>query len=288
MPSALPSALIDCQTLSRNLANPSLRLVDASFPAIPDFHAKARIGDAVLFDIEAISDHTNPLPHMLPAAADFAKAVGDLGISNDDDIVIYDQSGMVMAAARAWWMFRVFGHRTVRILNGGMPLWHAQGLPINFAAPKTPAPTTYTAGLESQLVASRQQILGALGNDRVAILDARAEERFTGNGAEFRPGLKAGHIPGSYSLPYHTLIKQPEGSLIDNDPRVTALIQAAPDQIITSCGSGITACVLALALYESGYKNAAVYDGSWSEWALDSLNLPIEQGVGKNFPNERK
>ncbi len=278
------SALIDPRTLHQNLANPSLRLVDASFPAIPDFHAQARIGDAVLFDVEAISDETNPLPHMLPSADNFAAAVDTMGIGNDDEIVIYDQGGMVMAAARVWWMFRVFGHHNVKILNGGMPLWHSLGLPINFAAPASPPPSkNYKATFHPELVANRQQILGLLGNDNVAILDARAPERFTGTGAEMRPGLKAGHIPGSYNLPFQSLIAQPGGTLIENDARIGELVKANPDKIITSCGSGITACVLALALYEAGYKNAAVYDGSWSEWALGALDLPIEQGQGKTF-----
>ena len=278
------SALIDSRTLHQNLANPSLRLLDASFPAIPDFHAQARIGDALLFDVDAISDTTNPLPHMLPSAEVFAAAIGAMGIGNDDEIVIYDQGGMVMAAARAWWMFRVFGHRNVKILNGGMPLWHALGLPINFAPPAPPpAPKEYQAVFHPELVVDRHQILDLLGNDNVAILDARATERFTGTGAELRPGLKAGHIPGSYSLPFQSLIAQPGGTLIENDIRISGLAKSNPQKIITTCGSGITACVLALALYEAGYQNAAVYDGSWSEWALGPLDLPIEQGPGKVF-----
>lgn len=275
------SALISPQELHATFASPSLKLVDASYPAVPDFHAQARIGNAILFDIEAISDPSNPLPHMLPTEADFAAAVGALGIGNDDDVVIYDQSGMAMAAARAWWMFRCFGHKSVRVLNGGMPLWHALGLPIEHAPPETPNSTSYTATFNPKLLASRQTVLGSIDREDIAIIDARGAERFTGNAADIRPGLQSGHIPGSYNIPFPSLIDPETGQLRVNDPRIVAMAQNKDRTLITSCGSGVTACVLALALYESGYENTAVYDGSWSEWATPALNMPIETGPGK-------
>lgn len=275
------SALISPQELHAAFTSPSLKLVDASYPAVPDFHAQARIGDAVLFDIDAISDHSNPLPHMLPSEADFAAAVGELGIGNDDDVVIYDQSGMAMAAARAWWMFRCFGHKSVRVLNGGMPLWHAMGLPIEHATPVTPKAKTYTARFYPALLASRQMVMDSIHRDDVAVIDARGAERFTGDAADIRPGLKAGHIPGSHNIPFPSLMDPGTGQLRVNDPRIAAMARNQNRKLITTCGSGVTACVLALALYESGYENTAVYDGSWSEWATPALNMPIETGPGK-------
>jgi thiosulfate/3-mercaptopyruvate sulfurtransferase len=277
------SALISPQDLYALFASPSLKLVDASYPAVPEFHAQARIGNAVLFDIDAISDQSTPLPHMLPTEADFAAAIGDLGISNEDDVVIYDQSGMAMAAARAWWMFRCFEHKSVRVLNGGMPLWHALGLPIEHTPPKAPEAKTYTATFNPALLASRQTVLGSIARSDVAIIDARGAERFTGTAADIRPGLQSGHIPGSYNIPFPTLIDPGTGQLRVNDPRIATMAQNKDRTVIASCGSGVTACVLALALYESGYENTAVYDGSWSEWATPALNLPIETGPGKNF-----
>lgn len=277
------SALIDPRILHARMDNPDLVLVDASYPAIPEFHAKARIGNAVMFDIDAICDQANPLPHMLPTPDIFAQAVGDLGIGNDDEIVVYDQGGMAMAAARVWWMFRCFGHKNVKVLNGGMPLWHALGYPINMTAPVPPKAKSYTATFNPTLVAHRQDVLDSIGQSDIAILDARGAERFTGATPDKRPGLKTGHIPGSYNIPFTGLLDSGSGILVEGDKRIAALIQTKPKQIITSCGSGVTACVLALALHESGYENAAVYDGSWSEWAQPALDMPIETGPGKQF-----
>jgi len=277
------SALIDPRLLRTRMDNPDLVLVDASYPAIPEFHAKARIGNAVMFDIDAISDQANPLPHMLPAPDFFAQAVGDLGIGNDDEIVVYDQGGMAMAAARVWWMFRCFGHKNVKVLNGGMPLWHALGYPINMTAPVPAKAKPYTARFNPALVTHRQHVVDSIGQADIAILDARGAERFTGATPDKRPGLKTGHIPGSYNIPFTGLLDSGSGILVEGDKRIAALIQTKPKQIITSCGSGVTACILALALHESGYENAAVYDGSWSEWAQPALDLPVEAGPGKQF-----
>lgn len=274
------SALIDPRLLKTRMDDPVLRLVDASYPSIPEFHAQARIGNAVMFDIDAVCDPDSPLPHMLPSPEIFGQAAGNMGIGNDDEVVIYDQGGMAMAAARVWWMFRCFGHKNVRVLNGGMPLWHALGYPINKTAPIPSAAKTYIARFNPSLVASRQSVLDSLHRDDTVILDARAEDRFTGSANDKRPGLKTGHIPGSYNLPFSGLIDSGSGILMPDDPRIAALIKAKPARIITSCGSGVTACVLALALYETGYENAAVYDGSWSEWGQLALDLPVETGPG--------
>jgi thiosulfate/3-mercaptopyruvate sulfurtransferase len=280
------SALIDPRLLRTRMDNPDLVLVDASYPAIPEFHAKARIGNAVMFDIDAICDQANPLPHMLPAPDIFAQAVGDLGIGNDDEIVVYDQGGMAMAAARVWWMFRCFGHKNVKVLNGGMPLWHALGFPVNRAALAPAKAKSYTASFNPALVVHRQHVVDSIDRPGIAIIDARGAERFTGATPDKRPGLKTGHIPGSYNIPFTGLIDPGSGILVEGDKRIAALVESQPQQIITSCGSGVTACVLALALYESGYENAAVYDGSWSEWAQPALGMPVSTGPGKQF-NER-
>ncbi len=272
------SAIIRPADLAQYLNRPDTRIIDATYPADVASFNKMRIGNAAHFDIDAIADRTTPLPHMLPSADDFAAAIGAMGIGNDDMVVVYDRSGMVMAAARAWWMFRCFGHKKIMVLDGGLPAWLTAGQPVTTG---TPAPATtpahYQAQIQPELVCNRQQVMDSLNRDDTLIVDARPQERFSGLAAEPRPGMRVGHIPGSLNIPYPELIDPAIGTLRRNHPQVLALAaQVEIPRIITTCGSGVTACLLALALYEAGRRDAAVYDGSWAEWGSESANMPIE------------
>lgn len=269
------SALITPAALKQRLTRPRVRLVDATYPPDPGFHARARIDDAVIFDIDAIADQTSALPHMLPSAAEFAAAIGALGIGNDDLVVVYDQSGMAMAAARVWWMFRAFGHKDVMVLDGGLPAWHAAGYGLNSNPPAPATPQPYTARFQPALVRSAQQISDTLDDDTTLVIDARSAERFKGLMGEPRPGLRSGHIPGSINIPFADLIDPASFRLRTDHPQILAAASTAPANIVASCGSGVTACVIALALHEAGRSDTAVYDGSWTEWGQESSGWPV-------------
>lgn len=271
------SAVIRPADLAQYLDRPDTRIIDATYPADVASFNKMRIGNAAPFDIDAIADRTTPLPHMLPSADDFAATVGAMGIGNDDMVVVYDRSGMVMAAARAWWMFRCFGHKSVVVLDGGLPAWLAAGYPGTTTSAPAAIPVRYRAQINPELVRDRQQVMDGLSRDDTLIVDARPQERFSGLAAEPRPGMRSGHIPGSLNIPYPELIDPAIGTLRRNHPQVLALAAKVEiPRIITTCGSGVTACLLALALYEAGRRDAAVYDGSWAEWGSESAHMPIE------------
>jgi thiosulfate/3-mercaptopyruvate sulfurtransferase len=230
---------------------------------------------AVFFDIDAIADRTTSLPHMLPSPEAFAAAVGALGIGSGDRVGVYDVRGVV-SAARVWWTFRVFGHEAVAVLDGGLRKWQAEGRPVEHGAPK-PAPRTFTARLRPELVRSLDAMRANLTSRAAQVLDARSAGRFAGTEPEPRPGLRGGHIPGSLNLPYETLYRA-DGTLKAPDELRGAITAAGVDlgrPVVTSCGSGVTASVLALALYLVGRPDAAVYDGSWSEWGSRS-DTPVE------------
>lgn len=272
------SALISPAALEQRLSQPGTRIIDATYPCNPTFFARARIDDAVQFDIDAIADHTTSLPHMLPSAPDFAAAAGALGIGDDDTVVVYDQSGMAMAAARVWWMFRCFGHGSVLVLDGGLPAWQAAGYPLTSGIlPAPPVPKLYSARFRPELVRNARQVREALDTPSSVIIDARPAARFLGLTGEPRPGMKTGHIPGSINIPFPELIHPATGTFNTCHPQVLATITASPANIITSCGSGVTACLLALALHEAGRADAAVYDGSWAEWGRESAEMPVAQ-----------
>jgi len=274
------TALITPQDLHVRLSAPNtIRLIDASYPPRYDMPV---IGNAQAFDIDAVANHDSPLPHTLPSAEDFAAAVGEMGIGNDDEVIVYDQSGMAMAAARVWWMFRVFGHSNVKVLNGGLPLWHKLGLPLHHPAPP-PAPVSYTALLNKDLFVQRDEVLASLDNPSVVIADARPAERFAGSAADIRPGMPSGHIPGSTSLPYGSLLDPTTGMIRETDARIDAILRSSPERIVASCGSGVTAGVIALAFFEAGREDVAIYGGSWAEWGQPGANLPFETGSGKKF-----
>lgn len=264
--------LVSTEWLAENLGKPNVRVVDATFkmpgvlPLPKDDYLAAHIPGAVFFDVDAVSDHSNPLPHMFPTAEQFGRDVGALGIGNDDTVVVYDSGGWV-AGPRAWWMFLSFG-KDVRILNGGLKKWKAEGRKVE-SGEASPKPETFKATFDARRVRSVQQLVANLSSRAEQVIDARANERYQGKVAEPRPGLRSGHIPGSLSLPYNNLFNSATGEMKSLDELRAAFTGAgvkldAP--IVTSCGSGVSAAVLTLALYRLGVENPALYDGSWTEW----------------------
>ena len=272
---------VTTQWLAKHLDDPDVRVVDGTWhmpqarrDARAEFEA-AHIPGAVFFDIDAIADRATSLPHMLPSAAQFAAAVGELGIGNGHRIVVYDVRGVV-SAARVWWTFRTFGHDDVAVLDGGLRKWRAEGRPVESGG-GAPAPVTFTARLRPELVRDVEAMRANVARRTVQVLDARSAGRFAGTEPEPRAGLRGGHIPGSLSLPYETLY-QPDGTLKPPNELRETITAAGVDlgrPVVTTCGSGITASVLALALYLIGRPDVAVYDGSWSEWGSRS-DTPVE------------
>ncbi len=265
--------LLSTDWLATHIGDPGVKIIDASFkmpgvlPLPKDDYLASHIPGAAFFDVDAVSDHSNPLPHMFPSAEQFGRDVGGLGISNDDTVVIYDSGGWV-AAPRAWWMFLSFGHRNVRILDGGLKKWVAEGRKVE-RGEVTPRPAVFKATFDPRRTRSMQQLIANLATHAEQVIDARANDRYQGKVAEPRPGLRSGHIPGSLSLPYNRLFDAATGTMKSLNELRAAFTEAgvkldAP--IVTSCGSGVSAAVLTLALYRLGVENPALYDGSWTEW----------------------
>lgn len=266
--------LVTTQWLADHLNDPRVKVLDASFkmpgilPLPKDDYLASHIPGAVYFDVDAVSDHSNPLPHMFPSAEQFGRDVGGLGVSNGDTVVLYDSGGWV-AAPRAWWMFLSFGYEDVKILNGGLKKWKAEGRPIENGN-VTPKPATFKAAFDAKRVRTMQQMVANVQSQAEQVIDARAADRFEGRVPEPRPGLRPGHIPGSRNLPYGNLIAA-DGTMKPLDDMRAAFAGVGVDlakPIATSCGSGVSAAVLTLALYRLGIENPALYDGSWSEWGV--------------------
>jgi thiosulfate/3-mercaptopyruvate sulfurtransferase len=270
--------------LAARLGAPGLRVVDGSW-YLPDSGRDAaaeylvgHIPGAVFFDLDASSDPGTSLPHMLPSPDAFAARMSALGIASTDELVIYDGSGVNLSAARVWWMFRVFGHERVAVLDGGLGKWAAEHRPVESGAVRLP-PARFVANLNPGLVRSLTAMRANLEHRREQVVDLRSAARFAGNAPEPRPGLRPGHGPGSRNLPFTDLVG-PDGTILPEDELRRRLQAAGIDlsqPIVATCGSGTTACTLLLSLELLGGPDAALYDGSWTEWG-GQLDTPVERG----------
>jgi thiosulfate/3-mercaptopyruvate sulfurtransferase len=278
--------IVETDWLAAHLDAPDLIVFDGSWHlpvtgrnAKAEYH-EAHIADALFFDIDDLSDEKSSLPHMLPSTVKFASRMKKMGVGDGIRIVVYDTEGL-FSAARVWWTFRAMGHEDVAVLNGGLKKWKAEGRPLEDGPPRKRPECHFTPLMNASLVRDMDDIKQVLAKASAQIVDARPAGRFAGSEPEPRPGLRGGHLPGARNVPSQSLLNS-DGTL--KAPAELAKIFARsgidPAQpVITTCGSGVTASILSLALAVLGQTNAAVYDGSWAEWGADN-GLPIETGPG--------
>jgi len=283
---ARSNVLVKPEWVASKLETKGVRLVDASW-CMPnekkdinaDFN-RVRLPGSVLFDIDKICDRNTNLPHMLPSASQFNEQVSKLGISDDDLVIVYDSSGKYVASARVWWTFRVFGHNRVLVLDGGLPKWLEKKLPTISGSEQPHQPGSFTkAQLVPELVKNIDQIKENLAKDEYEVVDARPPDRFLGRAPEPRAGLKSGFIPGTKNVPWVSVLDPSTGSLLPTEDLKNLFQHKGVDinkPLITTCGSGVTASVLSLALQLCD-KESAVYDGSFSEWGNPALDNPVHQ-----------
>jgi thiosulfate/3-mercaptopyruvate sulfurtransferase len=278
----MSAILVSPEWLKERLSKPGVKVVDGSWylPAEKrdpkaEFLA-GHIPGAVHFDIDAIADRATDLPHMLPSESEFAAAVGALGLSERDTIVVYDGAGL-FSAPRVWWTLKAFGAEDVRVLDGGLPEWKRLGYPLE-AGEANPAPSNFVARLNSQAATDFTGVTTALKSNAATVVDARSAPRFRGEEAEPRLGVAPGHIPGSLNLHYAKLV---DAGRLASPESVRKLFEDAgadlSKPIVTTCGSGVTAALLAFALARAGKDDVAVYDGSWAEWG-SRPDAPIATG----------
>lgn len=272
--------LLSTAWLAEHLGEPDLRVLDASWflPGVGRDpraeYAQAHIPGAAFFDIDEIADPDSSLPHMLPTPAAFEAHMARLGVASGDRVVIYDAGGLA-PSARAWWMLRAMGHEAVTVLDGGLPKWLAESLPID-ADPSTPSSGAFYARPAPELVRDLDAVRQAIAEKR-QVVDARPAARFRGEAPEPRPGLRGGHMPGALNVPAGTLLAA-DGTVLPPAGLERVLRDAGVDTnrpVIATCGSGITASLIALALARLGRLDAAVYDGSWAEWGARSDTLVV-------------
>lgn len=268
--------LVSTAWLAAELGKPDLLVFDTTkyLPNEPHDgrakYAEAHIPGARYFDIDEVADIENPLPHMIPSAGRFERLLGAMGISNASRVVFYDQKGLA-SAARGWWLMRLFGHEQAAVLDGGLPKWVAEGRPTDSGAPPAPPPARFVADFQAERVKGIGDVKRIVrqGAGAALILDARARGRFDGTAPEPRPGLPSGHMPGAASLPYNELLNADQTMKDPATLRARFAAAGVDDTrpVVTSCGTGVTACILALGLLRAGFPEPAVYDGSWTEWA---------------------
>ena len=276
-----PEALVSTEWLAAHLDAPDVHIVDGSWHMPADRrdpraeYDAQHIPGAVFFDIDEIADTDTDLPHMLPGPEQFAAQVGRLGLGDGNRIVVYDTTG-VSAAARVWWMFRVFGHDDIAVLDGGMRKWLKEGRPVTDEASR-PQERHFTARVNTVLVRDYDHVRANVERRREQFIDTRSQGRFDGTEPEPRPELRSGHAPGSLNLPYLAFLGR-DRTMLPADGIRAALAEAGVDlekPMFTSCGSGVTACIISLGLYLIGRTDVAVFDGSWTEWA-GHPDAPIE------------
>jgi thiosulfate/3-mercaptopyruvate sulfurtransferase len=266
--------LVSTEWLAGALGAPDLMVFDATkylpnepFDGLTKYR-EAHIPGARFFDIDVVADPDTSLPHMAPTAGRFARLMGEMGISNATRVIFYDQKGL-QSSARGWWLMKLFGHEKAAVLDGGLPKWLAEGRATESGDVKPAAPSSYTPDFRADLVKGIGDVKRIISSDSALILDARAKGRFDGTAPEPRPGLPSGHMPGAKSVPFNELLNA-DFTMKDAATlraRFAAVGAGGSKPIVTSCGTGVTACILALGLKQAGLGDAAIYDGSWTEWA---------------------
>lgn len=289
MPQTAKNWIVETDWLAAHLDAPDLVIFDASWhlptekrDAKSEYLA-AHIPGALFFDIDDLVNEKSSLPHMLPSTVKFASRMKKMGVGDGARIVVYDHDAKgLFSSARAWWTFRAMGHGDVAVLNGGLKKWLAEGRAVEDGEPVKRSERHYTPRMNSELIRDVDDMKTLITSKEAQIVDARSPGRFEGKETEPRPGLRAGHIPGSRNVHYATLLN-PDGTFKSKEDLAKVFAAAGVDphrDVVTTCGSGVTASIVALALAVLGQTNAAVYDGSWAEWGADS-ELPIETGPAR-------